>query len=87
MGILSVEARAAMSDSTIETLPFPGRRDLPKLAKMFLEAQKDADLAAQNAELLERCRGDGRNFWKSRADEPKRGPGRPRKEETEAELA
>jgi hypothetical protein len=81
-GIVSVEQVAEMSDSTIETLPFPGRRDLPKLAKMFLEGQKDADLAAKNAELLERVAAMEEMLLEK--EPPKRGPGRPKKTETEA---
>jgi hypothetical protein len=84
MGIRSVEDVATMSDSTVESLPFPGRRDLPKLAKTFLEAQKDANLAAQNAELQERLAAMEELLQEQMADKPKRGPGRPRKEETEA---
>jgi hypothetical protein len=84
-GILSVEQVRDMSDSTIETLPFPGRRDLPKLAKMFLEGQKDADLAAKNTELLERVAAMEEMLLEKQADEPKkRGPGRPRKAEADA---
>lgn len=83
-GILSVEQVRDMSDSTIETLPFPGRRELKKLAGAFLEAQKDADLAAKNAELQERIAAMEEMLREQMTDQPKRGPGRPRKAETEA---
>jgi len=83
LGIRSVEDVAAMSDSTVETLPFPGRRDLPKLAQAFLDAQKDANLAAQNAELQERIAAMEAMLAEKAEEKPKRGPGRPRKE-TEA---
>lgn len=81
-GIVSVEQVAEMSDSTIETLPFPGRRELPKLARTFLEGQKDADLAAKNAALQERLEAMEAMLQEQMADKPKRG--RPRKNETEA---
>jgi hypothetical protein len=81
-GIVSVEQVRDMSDSTIEMLPFPGRRDLPKLAKAFLEAQKDSDLAAENARLEERIAAMEQMLLESGKvdDEPKkRGPGRPKR--------
>lgn len=86
-GIVSVEQVAEMSDSTVESLPFPGRRELPRLAKAFLEAQKDADLAAKNADLQERLEAMEALLQETvaaQAEPKKRGPGRPRKTETEA---
>jgi hypothetical protein len=54
MGMVTVESVAEMSDSTIDKLPFPGKRELKGLAQAFLDSKDAADLAAKNAELLER---------------------------------
>lgn len=81
MGIVTVEQVAEMNDSAIERLPFPGRRDLPKLAKTFLASKGEADLAAKNAELQERIAAMEDMLLDRSDDKPKRGPGRPRKDE------
>lgn len=82
MGIRTVEDVRDMGDAAVEKLKFPNARKLPALAKMWLEgeavAQKDAKIAemeermAAMQELLEE---------KMQAEQPKRGPGRPKKTE------
>lgn len=82
MGIVTVEAVAEMSDSAIERLPFPGRRDLPGLAAAFLKSKGEVDLAAQNEDLKARMAAMEELLAEKMAVEPqKRGPGRPRKSE------
>lgn len=82
MGITTVEGVRDMNDGAISKMPFPDARKLPALAKSFLEtassAEKDAEMeamrekmAAMEALLEEALAGK----------EPKRGPGRPKKEE------
>jgi len=76
VGIVTVEAVAEMSDSTIETIPFPGRRELPKMARAFLKSKGQTDLAEENAKLHERMAA-----MEAMLAEKKRSPGRPRKNE------
>jgi len=80
MGIQTVEGVRNMSESAFSRLPFPNARQLPNLARDFLsskgEAAKDAELAA----MRERMAVMEEMLAERVADEPKRGPGRPRKE-------
>jgi len=88
LGIRSVEEVRDMPESMFNRLPFPNARALPKLAAQFLdgrgEAAKDAELQAmreRQAALEERLA----ELVAAQSEEPKRGPGRPRK--VEAEVA
>lgn len=69
MGITSVEAVAEMNDSAIAKLPFPNRRELPKLAKTFLERRGEVALAEQLANAQERIAA----MEAMLAEKPKRG--------------
>ena len=82
-GIRTVEDVAALSEERLARPILPRLRDLQRQAKMFLDGLGDAALKAQivalqeqNAAMLE--------MLAEQKQEAKRGPGRPRKEETEA---
>lgn len=84
MGIKTVEAVRDMGDRAIETCRWPNARKMPELAGKWLEGQGDAKSAATIADLQEQI-AIMREMLEERAeDKPKRGPGRPKKQETEA---
>lgn len=81
LGIRTVEDVTIMGDSTISQLSFPNARELPKLAKKYLEG---AELTAKDAELeAMRERVAAMEDLLNEKTE-KRGPGRPRKQDSEA---
>lgn len=81
MGIKTVEGVRDMGEGATARLPFPNARKLPQLAGSFLssvgEAAKDAEIDVMRERLaaLEAALAEGAE---------KRGPGRPRKQESEA---
>lgn len=92
--IRSVEDLANLTDGNMDRVPVPGIRGFRNQAKAFLEAQKtthvvaaemasrDAQIAEQNreiAELKELVTSLAASQGVDVTDEPKRGPGRPRK--------
>jgi hypothetical protein len=78
MGIKTVEAVRDMGDRTIEVCRWPNARKMPELAKKWLEGQGDAKAAATISDLQEQI-AIMREMLEEK-QEPKRGPGRPRKE-------
>lgn len=56
MRITTVEEVAAMTDSTIDRLPFPQKREIPKLAKAFLKGKTKAETAKRITSLEEENR-------------------------------
>lgn len=80
MGIKTVEGVRDMGEGATARLPFPNARKLPELAKAFLSSVSESAKDAELAMLKERLAA-----LESAVDQPeKRGPGRPRKQETEA---
>jgi hypothetical protein len=92
--IRSVEDLANLTDGTMDKVPVPGIRNFRTLAKTFVEAQKTthlvaADLAAKDeqinnltqqvADLTELVQSLAAKDGVDVTDEPRRGPGRPRK--------
>jgi len=77
MGILTVEHVRDMGEGALTRLPFPGARQLPKLAGDFLSGRDAADKDRQIAEMQERMAAMEEMLEASQ----KRGPGRPRKDE------
>ena len=77
MGILTVEHVRDMGENALTRLPFPGARQLPKLAGDFLSGRDTADKDRQIAEMQERMAAMEEMLESSQ----KRGPGRPRKDE------
>jgi hypothetical protein len=87
----SVEDFAAAPDSVIVKMQIPGIRQLQGRAKAFIEAAKGQSLVAaelakrdETIEALKNQLGDAmaaiEELRKDKEDEPKRGPGRPRKD-------
>ena len=89
MGIKSVEMIANMNDAVMQRVQLPGVREIIRQAEVFLESKGDAEMAermakmeAHNAALSEQL--EAAMALLEQKTEPKRGPGRPRKEEAEA---
>lgn len=80
MSIRTVEEVRDMGDAAISQLRFPNARQLPKLAKEYLEGADGAAKDAKIAELEERMQAMAEML----EQQAKRGPGRPRKTESEA---
>lgn len=84
MGVRTVEDVRDAGDATLEKLKFPNARQLPKLAKSWLEGAAVAEKDAQIAEMEERMKAMQELLEEKMGEaKPKRGPGRPKKE-TEA---
>ena len=104
-GIKTIEAFAAMTDSTMSQVQVPNLRDLVRQAKNFLDASEQTRLASKLAEKdnqIESLRAEADEQKSQIADllkkvdaladlaaskvddEPRRGPGRPRKTEQAA---
>lgn len=83
MGLTTVEHVRDMPEGAILKLPFPDARKLPALAGMFLEATSVAAKDRQITEMQERMDAMEAMLLEG-GGEPKRGPGRPRKQEAEA---
>lgn len=94
--IRSVEDLATLTDGTMDKVPVPGIRGLRQNAKAFIEAQRTtavvaADLAAKDAKIsdMQREMDELKELVSALAkkdgidvvDEPRRGPGRPKKVE------
>lgn len=84
MGIKSVEDVAAMNDSAAGKLPFPGRKQLPEMARMFLDDRGKAAVSGELAAANERIAAMEAMMVEMQAEKSKRGPGRPKKEEAAA---
>lgn len=82
MGIVTVEAVRDAGDATLAKLHMPNARQLPKLAADFLSG---ADAAAKDAKIAEmEDRLAAMTELLEEQVKPKRGPGRPKKEDAEA---
>lgn len=84
-GIKTVEGVRDMGEGMVPKLPIPNARRLPELARMYLDsatrdvmAQEKAAMEARIAQLEALVAAE------KPEDKPKRGPGRPRKDEAEA---
>ncbi len=84
MGIYTVEQERDMSETAYAKLPFPNARDLPKLAGEFLSGKDKASLAEENARMKERMEAMETMLEEMSKGTPKRGPGRPKKADSEA---
>lgn len=92
VNIRSVDDFCDMEDSSVSKLAFPGIREMQRKCRMFREAQKNmgpqvaklAKLEDENAFLRNELDELRKMIEQSVADEPKRGPGRPRKVQEEA---
>lgn len=89
VNIRTVEDFCDMEDSALTKLGIPGARKLQRDARMFRQARKDtAPLVAELSQIKERNEFLEKELADIHAklaeletqDEPKRGPGRPRKE-------
>ena len=83
VGIKTVDDVARASEALLHRPPLPNMRDLQRQAVMFLEG---ADKAAQAAEIaaLKEQNAAMLEMLTEQQEKPKRGPGRPKKEEAEA---
>lgn len=79
LDVRSVEEVRDMGDGIIAKLRFPNARQLPKLAKDYLEGQSVAEKDAEIAEMRERMAAM-EELLNQQAETKKRGPGRPKKE-------
>lgn len=84
MSVRTVEEVRDMGDAAVSQLRFPNARQLPKLAKDYLEGADSAAKDAKIAEMAERMAAMEAMLEARAEDKPKRGPGRPRKTESEA---
>ena len=87
VGLHTVEAIASATESILSKPPLPNMREIKRQAIAWLEGRSAAEQAAtiaelqeQNAAMLEMLA----ELQAAKEDEPKRGPGRPRKEEVAA---
>ena len=94
-GIRTVEAVATLPDSAARSISLPNVRDLVKQAQAFLEAT-DQNTVANRMTEMEKANADLKEQLeaamalleeRTSTDEPKRGPGRPKKADVEAEAA
>lgn len=82
MGVLTVENVAAMGEQALAQLPWPNARKLPQMAREYLSGQSGAEKDAMIADMQERMAAmEALLAEKIETTEPKRGPGRPRKDE------
>lgn len=92
-GLNTVEELASLEDNKLQRVPMPNAREVRNLARKYLSTSEDtkiadrlAELEKQNAMLAERLTAATELLEQATA--PKRGPGRPKKDETaEAEAA
>lgn len=88
MGAHTVENVAALGEQAVSGLPWPGARRLPQLAKEYLAgataAEKDAEIQTMRERMAAMEELIAEMAAAKAEDAPKRGPGRPRKEEAEA---
>lgn len=80
MGARTVEAVAELNPESAAKMPFPNARKLPELAKEFLASRGTTELQTKLEAALERMAA----MEELLESQPKRGPGRPRKEAVEA---
>jgi hypothetical protein len=83
VGMTTVEAIAEASEAVMANPPLPQMRELKKQAQMFLDSRESSAMAARLAELEEQ-NAAMLEMLAEKAEEPKRGPGRPKKAESEA---
>jgi hypothetical protein len=84
IGLRTVESVAGVSETILSKPILPNMRELKRQAAMWMEGQGSAALAAQIAELQAQNAAMLEMLAEKADDEPKRGPGRPRKEEVAA---
>ena len=87
-GIRTVEDVAALTEDRLARPILPRLRDLKRQAGLFIEKMGDAEMKAEIAKLQEQNAAMLEMLAERKAeeagDQPKRGPGRPRKDEVEA---
>lgn len=81
MGIFTVEQVRDMGDAAVSELRMPNARALPKLAGKFLETENVSVKDAKIEELEEKIKVMAEMMEEQK---PKRGPGRPKKADSEA---
>jgi hypothetical protein len=83
-----VEDVAALTEDRLARPILPRLRDLKRQAALFIEKMGDAEMKAEIAKLQEQNAAMLEMLAERKAeeagDQPKRGPGRPRKDEVEA---
>ncbi|MEN9924353.1 MAG: hypothetical protein RL268_479 [Pseudomonadota bacterium] len=81
MGIRTVEEVRDMGEGPLGRLPFPGARQMPKLAGDYLSGASAAEKDAELATMRERMAAMEEMLADRMGEAQKRGPGRPRKDE------
>jgi hypothetical protein len=84
IGLKTVEAVANLSEAILSKPILPNMRELKRQAAMWIDGQGNAALAVQIAELQAQNAAMLEMLAEKADEEPKRGPGRPRKEEVAA---
>lgn len=95
IGINTVEELASLEDNKLQRVPMPNAREIRGLAQKFIATGDDTrtaerlnEMEKQNALLAERLAAATEMLEELTKPSPKRGPGRPKKEEAEeAEAA
>ena len=77
LDVRTVEEVRDMGDGVMAKLRVPNARNLPDLARKYLEGQSASEKDAQIAEMAERMAA--MEAMLEEASKPKRGPGRPKK--------
>lgn len=93
VGVKTIEGIAELPDNLIGKVALPGVREIKKQAGLFLAARDASTAATRQAEQEDRIRGleeqlaAAMELLEEQEQSKKRGPGRPRKEDAEAEAA
>lgn len=88
VNVMTVEAIAEVSDSVLSQLRWPGARELPKLAKQFLEGASAAEKDRQILEMQERMAAmEEMLTGKMESPAPKKRRGRPPKNPEPVEVS
>jgi len=85
VGLHPVEAIASANEGVLSKPPLPNMREIKRQAAMWLEGQDKAVMSARMAELEAQNAAMLEMLAEQKAE--KRGPGRPRKDETQGEEA
>lgn len=83
VGLHTVEAIASATEGILSKPPLPNMREIKRQAVAWLEGRTAAEQAATIARQQEQIDAMMEMLAERQADEPKRGPGRPKKTEAE----
>lgn len=83
-GIYTVEDLSSLDDNKLNRIPMPNAREVRDLARKYLDTGDGTRMAERVTDLEEKLAAAMELLEQQAASEPKRGPGRPRKEEAEA---